>query len=442
MFRTIPRWCIGLPRIRRPAAQLSLQAGIAAVAVLCPVSPLTAAVPLAQINGGGAVASAPVIINELLLTNDIGSTAFYFRSYYPVTSTVFQTALINNDATQFGLPAGSESVHFGAAEQPLSSAQLSSWANLPTGRVAAGNLLQIPLMGAGLAIPIVNRAVTGNGQLVLSDDQLCGVFSGKLFDWSQVNTNLASGPITVVYRPESTALSYQLTQHLAAVCTTTNSNFAVPFAASTYFVSLFTNYKPPANFKAVKGLTNTAQDLNTVETSAIGYISPDWTTIDPTSNALLPSGARSTLVVAALSGTGSAAYLPNVADITVGLANPGPTAINAAPPTNAAAASNASNWLPLIPTTRRGYPIVSYSTMNLPQCFADKRVAKGLKLLLHNHYYISDYQSIQRRNGYVQITNTPAAAFLRAIVSNLLKNVNGWNVDIQNTAACATVPGR
>jgi len=434
------------PRTQRPGLMATtLLAGLA----LCASFPALAQSgygPKIYINGGGAVASAPLIIYELELVDSLLNPNYYFYSYYPVTSTELQNAIINNDPTQFGLTAGSENVDFGATEQPLSTTQISEWSLATTGQVQAGNIIQIPIMGAALAIPVVNSAVYNNGQLALTDPQLCGIFSGKLTNWNQVSASIASGPITVVYRTDSSALSYQLTHHLSVVCTTGangNSNFAPNFTPSTLFVNVFPNAKVPSTlFKGIDGLVNSADDLNWDENSAIGYISPDWTSLYPYSLADLGNDQHSQLVIAALVGGNNVAYLPTIKNITLGLDNPGAGAYPTTPPTNAQSAANPTLWLPEIPLTLKGYPIVSYSAMIFPQCFTSKNTANGLRKLLDLHYVNKTFVFLQQDNGYAQIANTPAAAFQQSVIHNILKNENYWNVDLEDTTSCHGLHGR
>lgn len=429
-------------RARIVAPAVSRYACLGAVCAYLAGAPLAlAAAPPVIISGGGAVASSPVIIAELALMND-NFTRFQFSQYYPVTSTVLQTALLNNDATQFGLAAGAINVDFGATEQPLTPAQIWSWGTLPTGKSVAGNLIQVPLMGAGLAIAVKNAAVTANGQVVLSDNQLCGIFSGQITDWSQLGSSFTPGTITVVYRPDSAAVSYQLTQHLAAVCNSSNSAFPTGFQPSTYFATIFGTRAIPANFKAVKGLAYVAQDMNLSESSAITYLSPDWTTIAPNSTNLLPSGGRSKLLVAALTGAGSKPYLPSLSSIELGLSNPGPGSINITPPSSQSNAANPANWLPSIPTTTRGYPIVSYSAFLMPQCFAKPAIANGLRTFLLQHYQNSDFLALQNRNGYVGLQVTPAYAYLPVIKAIILNDRYSWGLKLGSPAGCAGLAGR
>jgi ABC-type phosphate transport system substrate-binding protein len=447
-----------LPEIRNPPARRGIYHPITAYAAIGAVCAMMAAPRPALadgvhsndsgavINGGGAVASSPVILAELALMND-EYQPYHFSSYVPVTSTLAQDALLDNDPTQFKLAAGSENVDFIATEQPLSATQTSAWDTLPTGSATAGGLIQVPIMGAGLAIVVRAPSITRNGQIVLSDNQLCAIFSGQITNWSQIPNSRGNDTITVVYRPDSAALSYQLTQHLAAVCNSSNSAFLLPITPSTYFASIFGSGGVPANFYAVPTLIGLATYMETTAaSSAISYLSPDWTTIAPHSTNLI-GGASSTLYAAALTGSGSTPFLPNLAGITLGLSNPSASTGSAfttvtSPPQSATNAANPLNWLPLIPAVKTGYPIVSYSAMVLPQCFANPAIGNALKTLLKNHYLKKPFISLQNNNGYVGIAVTPAISFLPTVQRMILANDYGWNLDIGNKKACKHLAGR
>lgn len=392
------------------------------------------------INGGSAAAPQPNYQRELTTFN-ASQSAYQFSPLPATTSSAVQAAVLNNDYTQLGpqVPAGV--IHFGASEQPITAAQIGAWLTLATGQSQAGNLIQIPSLGTGLALPVVNRAIRRNGQLVLDDDALCGIFSGLITDWSQVSSVAAPGPIRVVYRPESAGTTFTLTQHLAAVCTSFNSNFRPPAVATTTFSTLFPG-GVPANFFPVRGLAALAYDMARAESSAIGYISPDYTTIAPNSDARLSDGTRSPLLVAALRAPSGRAYLPTVPGITRGLNNPGLTAVHASPPANVADARVPSNWLPLVPTVTDFYPLVAYSNILMPQCFSDRAVGTGLRTWLIAHFSNPTYIAIQNSNGLVRIAGTPASPFIEAVRSNILNNLKCWNVNLGNPTACAGLPGR
>ncbi len=110
-------------------------------------APLLAAIGAGQrataqivISGGGAAASAATIVREQGLFTAAHAGKVSFSPYIATTSTAVQTAVINNDPTQLGLVAGSETIHFGSSEQPLSATQATAWASAATGQAAAGNL--------------------------------------------------------------------------------------------------------------------------------------------------------------------------------------------------------------------------------------------------------------------------------------------------------------
>jgi len=334
-----------------------------------------------------------------------------------------------------------EIVHFGASEQPLSPAQLSAWTSGTAGQTVAGGIIQIPALGTGLAIPVINSKITRNGQVVLTDNQLCGVFSGQITQWSQISKVARSSVFNVIYRSDSAGTTFTLTQHLAAVCNSTNSNFPTNFSGTTTFATLFPTGTPPT-FIGVKGLAGLANYLNTSTTSAISYLSPDYTTIAPNSDALLTTGLHSTLVVAGLTGAGTKSFLPTITGITAGLNHAGTGSVNATPPASAVAAMNPSNWQPLIPRVTTGYPLVAYANVLMPQCFSNPNVAAGLIAWLNDHYTNAAYQTIENNNGLVRIGHTKASKFVGAVEFNILANSNHWNVNIQNPKICAGLPGR
>ncbi len=294
--------------------------------------------------------------------------------FWPAGSGTGQTAFLNNDlscdanhvtGTNNGACNGTvgaaAAVSYAASDATLSSAQISTWASSTVGQSVAGNLIQLPSMGVGIAIPVVNAKVTKNGAttanvaqaggLVLNDTDLCGIFSGKITNWSGVTNyakdKIAAGPITVVFRSDGSGTSFLLLNHLSFVCTASNSNFPLPLTVSTTFANAFTGGKVPSNFVGESGssnvanyLSNTLPGTNPTVTSAIGYISPDYTTVDPMSNAFIgqntPPDQKSALVVAAVA-IGTKPYIPTAANVAAGLNHP--------------VAADSSHTTP--PTTRR-----------------------------------------------------------------------------------------
>ena len=392
---------------------------------------------------GSGAGLAGVIYNNLqcIATNNCGKTTDVAPKFNPQTGA-----------------GGVNVTHMAGSDSPLSADQFNIWAGTYTGTTSyttnfgastAGNLIQLPSLGVGIAIVIKNSAMTSNGQITLTDDQICGIFSGKLSDWSQVNSALIPGAITVNYRSDGSGTSAIFTQHLAAVCNATNSNFSVSNLASvttdaatglsigtTTFSKLFIGLTTPFATTPVgsSGSSGVYGSLGG-QSSSISYLSPDYTSL----TTVIPSN---TLVVAAVQGKGeTAGTTPTTTSITKGLASAGTGAAHAAPPAQAAA-NTVDAWVPLVPVVTSGYPIVGYTTFVFPQCYANANVAKGVKAFLKLHYKAPVYQAIQSTNGFVTVQGTAAAKYVPAILANVLANTNGWNYDINNATACFGKGGR
>jgi ABC-type phosphate transport system substrate-binding protein len=424
-------------------------ASAAALACLCSANSFAAS----TITGGGSTLAQYDYIAEFALYNANTSGA-QFGTYWESGSGAGQNALLLDDLTcdinkvngnNGGNCSGPEggvgnTVDYGASDATLSAAQISGWTTFQYGQPAAGNLIQVPSMGVGISIPVQNSAITGNGKLILQDADLCGVFSGKITDFSQLSVNKggtkpAPGAITVVYRNDGSGTSFLLTNHLSAVCTNSNSN--ITFTATTTFQSLFPNSTPPANFIGEKGSSGVEGELVTL-TSALGYLSPDFTSIDPNSGA-----PNHTLLVAAVLN-GKTAELPTTKNITAALARP-VQGQYLTPPANAQEGANPALYVPLIQTVSAGYPIVGYTTFDFAQCYADPTVAAGIIAFMQDHYTVSQYLTIQSNNGFVGVANSGASKFLAVIRQHILSNKNtkpAWNDDIQDKTACKGLVGR
>ncbi len=410
------------------------------------------------INGGGATQEQIEYQAEMAFWNSANPNSAQWGTYWGSGSTVGQEALLLDDLScdinkvtganggncngGSGVGQPGNTVDYGAADGLLTSAQISAWFTYQYGQPAAGNLIQIPMMGLGIAIPVRNSAVTGNGTLILNDDDLCGVFSGKITDFSQLvlgkgSVTPTAGTITTVVRSDGAGATYLLTNHLSAVCTSSNSN--ITFTATTTLASLFPNSVLPPNFNAQKGTSGEASTLESLP-SAIGYLTPDYTTIDPNSGVTI-NGGKSTLVVAAILN-GTKAYTPTTKNITAALARP-KQGTTLTPPANASEGANPANWVPLIQTASTGYPIIGYSALDLAQCYADPTIGAAIISWLTLHYTNSQYLASQNANGFVAVANSGASKFLTAIKAHILADKKpGWNTDIDNKTACAGLVGR
>ena len=397
------------------------------------------------LNTGGSSLAAPTYIAEYKYdTAHNPSTLF---DYEAVGSGAGQAAFLNNDITQFqNVPAGTltygtivgTQVDIGASDAFLAAAQLT---NPATGSYANssvdGPLIQVPTFGTPITIPY-NESGVGSGGLTLTDPQICGVLSGKISDWhSLVPTIPAGTTINVVYRSDGSGTSFLLTQHLNKVCTSANSSFpTLPVPITKTFAAVFTNSTPPANFTGESGSGNVASQL-VATADSFGYLSPDYTSIAPMS-----ANTTSLQVAKVVNSVNHVANLPNVANTETGLANPGPGSTNGTPPSTLAAAMNPLNWVPAIPQTNKGYPIVGYTTMDLSTCYASKQAGTAINGFLTAQYNNTAYTTIIKNNGFVPLPNSGASKYVTAVVNNFLSNTSKHNLNIDNTTTCASYAGR
>ncbi len=373
-------------------------------------------------------------------------------------------------------PAGTVlETSYASSDTPLSAAQYTGWTQgtsytdyagvavtVPAQQPIAGNLIELPAMGVGSAVITVNSGVTSNGQVSLQDSDLCGIFSGKITNWSTIaaekynkGKGIAAGTIQVVYRSDSAATTFILTEHLSQVCTSANSN--VTFVPTQLLASLFTTV--PANFVGESGNVALANFVSgysggSYTGSEISYTSPDYTTIDPNSNATLTNTSgqtvKSSLVVAGIYNATTKKYvLPDVTDIGTALTHVsvsdttlGSTGVPAS--VAEAEANNAFVQVPKVVTA--GYPIVGYSTLDFAQCYATPAIGTALLAFLNDHYKSASYLAIQKNNGLVAVANSGAAKYLTAITKYIFpqsgKNAVDYGTEIGSKSACKGLAGR
>lgn len=419
----------------------------------------------ADIHGGGSSLVAPTIGAIGNTATEIGlfGTAEGSFTYYSVGSGAGQNAFLNNQPTFFGSTV-TGTVHFANSDAALSTAQLTSY---KAGLGATnGPLIQIPYIVTPITVPVVNGpAVTSTttpqttpGQahsIALNDDDLCGIFSGRITDWAGtvvngVRTNAlinpetgspyttTSTPIKVVYRADGSGTTELLTRHLAAVCTTTNTNAGVTFADSLTFTASFPGGTVPANFVAASGssgVRNAVASFSSAGTAAIAYLSPDYTNtfLAPSSTVVTPAGALQLPVASLVNAKNSTYYAPTYANASTALGSILP------PTTSKLAASNQANWVPNAGNPASGYPVSGTSQIILSQCYKDATVKTAVHDFLNSHYTNASFASIVHGNGF----DTVPSNYQTAISNNFLSNASTWNLDIGNASVCTgTVVGR
>lgn len=363
------------------------------------------------------------------LTNNIG----YFE---PVSGT--NTVGYASGTLTYGTIVGTQ-VDFGASDAPLVSSQFTTATNgsydvygtSTNGSAVYGPAIQIPTLGVPVTVAYNQSSQTST--LDLTDAQVCSIFSGAYTTWNQVVSTLPSTTINVVYRTDSSGTTYLLTQHLAAVCGTVNG---VTFTAQKVFASEFTS-GVPSNFVGESGSGGVASEL--VATSgSIGYLSPDYTSIAP-----LSANTTSLKVASLYNATTATYYQPSVANTELGLEHAGSTSTNLTAPSTNATAQNPLNWVPLIPTTTSGYPIVGYTTVDLSSCYS--AAARGTLLINFMTATASTaYNTVATNNGFAPLSGiTGGSSFVSAIAGTFLSNSAGYTnpLNIDGTE-CSGLTGR
>ncbi|HDR9481001.1 TPA: substrate-binding domain-containing protein [Burkholderia aenigmatica] len=440
------------------------------------VSGMGASVAMAAgplIQGGGSSLVAPTIgasanpnvTPPVTASGELGlfgsSNASF--TYFSVGSGAGQNAFLNNQPTYLGAGV-TGTVNFANSDAALTTAQVASY-NASTIGANSGPLIQIPYIVTAITVPVVNApAVTSSvtpqttpGQahsIALNDDDLCGIFSGKLTNWNQV-TNPEGGfystnaPIKVIYRSDSSGTTELLTRHLAAVCTTGNTATGVKFVDSLTFAN--TTAFPsgvPGNFigasgsgpivnGVVTGVRGSLASLSSAGVAAVAYLSPDYTNtfLASQSSVVTSSGALQLPVASLYNSTNGAYYAPTYANATTALGT-------IAAPSNPA---DPNAWVPVsgpnyaaLANPKAGYPVSGTSQIILSQCYANPTVASNVQSFLNNHYTNASYASVVHGNGF----DTVPSSFRTAISANFLSNSSGNGLDIGDAGNCSLYTGR
>jgi ABC-type phosphate transport system substrate-binding protein len=397
------------------------------------------------LQGEGSSLATPTYNAEFAAFPD---TAHYTLQEYSTSSGKGQAAVTNNVGTVppsgNGVPAG-EAVDWGASDSFVSSTFQSTWNSAATGLPEAGPFIQIPMLGIAIAIPFQDATIKSGAKLQLTDSDLCNVFSGAVTNWSGVPSAAsqgASGTITVFYRADSSGTSFLFSQHLGAVCGTTPLGpDNVVFHATTAFASQFPFYTTDQsgntfvpgnllpNFTAEIGSSGIATGLGAAA-EGIAYLSPDYTDLNPHSN----SGFTTLKAADVVNASNGVAYSASAKNTATGLQHPGAGSTNGSPPKGKTNAENQLNWVPSIPVTTSGYPIVGYTNWLIPQCFADTSVGSGLIEFLTDHF-AGDFKTQIGNNGFVAMQ---VSSYIKAIQADFIGNSSKFNLDIDDSKVCNT----
>lgn len=370
------------------------------LAALC-----SAQAAFADVNGGGATLPQPLYQTAGVLTTG-------FAPYIGVGSGKGKAAFLNNDYSQFG--TGTKNVHWAGSDSKLTADELLNYKN---GHEAAwGKLIQVPSVATSVAIPF-NKA--GTAAVDLSVNQLCGVFSGRLTDWSQIAGSGRTGTIKVVYRSEASGTTELFTRFLNAKCAETEA-----FAVTTNFAQSYGNVtkKVPAGSVSASGSQAVMTLLNSTD-GAITYMSPDYA-------ATTLAGLDDATKVAKVGGVSPAPDNVSAAIAVV----PVPTNVNdqnAWVPTFAATASTTDPSVVAYPTS--GYPILGFTNLIFSQCYADATQTSQVRAFFTRHYGSSSLNTNDnaiKSNRFVPLP----AAWKTAITNNFVTATS--NLSIGKSDVC------
>jgi phosphate transport system substrate-binding protein len=371
------------------------------------------------VTGGGASLPADLYKGS---TDSILPSNF---SYSVTGSGTGKAAFLTNNSSLLTNPTATGTVHFAGSDSVLGGGD----ATVPTAgseraiynatyNVAGdpnryGPLLQFPSVATSVTIPF-NKSGTA---LSISDADLCGVFAGSITDWSNVTGSGRTGPIQVVYRPESSGTSELLTRFLTEMCPAhtlgTNTLKGGAFSVQSTFKNLFVGDTAPSTFAPAPatGGTSLYNAVYAVD-GRIGYVGPD----------VIPNLEDATKVA-------------KLRDKSPNEVNVGVTLDSIAPPTSVADLANPAKWVPVFKNPTAGYPIAGYTNFIFGQCYKSAPVTTQIRLFLQRHYNLGTAGTNDvavRAHGFIPLTQV----WREAIRNNLVENttVNG----LGNATTCGT----
>jgi ABC-type phosphate transport system substrate-binding protein len=361
------------------------------------------------------------------------------------------------------------------SQSDIDTARGSSLGNNP--------LIQIPGIVAAIAVPFQpapnwapnGGAVAGTTTKVqLSTNTLCGIFTGKINKWNDPHITkdnrgkrLGTGPITVVYRNDSSGTTFLFTNALINQCGTgahrTKSSYPIPAtwlkdngltpgktapfyrSNTSFFINVFNKGHLPANFyndQASSGVVGGASGSDGIKKAilatpgSIGYVSPDFVSpVDKSGPA-----AANLQTYATFSAGSTPVYKAPTA------ANAIPIMAASKPPKFPTEAGNPLNWGAVnpTPTAATAYPIGGFSFIDLHRCYTSARDVAALVGTSGKVGYLAWYYgapsvnknapaSILSKDGFASVP----AAWRLAI--NKLLTTSAYRVGVVGSGSCANV---
>lgn len=152
-------------------------------------------------------------------------------------STMFGISQVS--PTGFQIPATAVGQpDFIVSDAPFTTAEYQTFVNLKG--PSRGEPVQFPAFGGAIAVVYKNSDVNVPHKMNLTTAQVCQIFSGNLTLWNQLNPSFLPKPIKVVYRSDDSGVSFNLANHLSAVCGSISTTG--PFQTyQTFFSPVATN---------------------------------------------------------------------------------------------------------------------------------------------------------------------------------------------------------
>jgi phosphate transport system substrate-binding protein len=301
-------------------------------------------------------------------------------------------------------------VTFSGSDNVLGSSDVTAVTGL-----GFGEPIQIPSLIAAIAVPF-NPAPNWNphgaqpagasSKVQLSINTVCGIFTGAIKVWSDPSitadnggTQLGTGPITVVYRNDSSGTTFLFSNALINQCGTsghkvarskhpvpqrwltdagiTTYNKTGPFhyqSNTSFFIKVFQAGHLPSNFynnSAQSGVTGGASGSGGVQAAilanagSIGYVSPDFVRPVDTKG---PQAANLQTYHTFSTGSTPVYVAPTPAAATAIMVSSKPPVFTGSP----APAANPLNWGAVnpLPSAAVAYPIGGFTFLDFYTCYA------------------------------------------------------------------------
>ncbi|WP_144631030.1 substrate-binding domain-containing protein [Bordetella genomosp. 13] len=365
------------------------------------------------VTGG---ATEPIAMYQSLMPVD----GVHF-SYAGTGSSIGKIAVFNNDGALFG-HAG-RSVPMSASELIITPAEDAAYAlaHITSPATPAdmwGPVLQMPAYVSAVAIPFNKTNTSGNPEALnfralasstLPDvADLCGIFSGRIVDWSMIPGSHRSGPVTVLYRADGSGTSVLLGNFLNAACTATEPNLTGGAfdANQPIFAAQFPAAIVPGNFVPVSGSGNMDAAV-LANVGGIGYVNP---------GALTPWAADASRV-AQVKG-----FSPTEASISL--------AANGVPLPSGVAVNTRAGWMPNFGNPSVGYPIAGFSSLVVSQCFLGADPMATVSTMME---FLNGFYSLGSLSGPEVVLPMP---WRNAVVATFLNNSSGRGKNVQNPLVC------